>query len=153
MSKHDLLWLAVKLAGLYLLVEGLLELPLLIAEGGLENQLHAGVPLLAGAIILGVKFRTVAPTLDPQFGPPKFAGTREDLFWLVCKTLGLWFAVKAAVAMPSLILLADGWADWKQAVMMCAAPVQLGLALWLVLSNALPNAVARARIGTVRLPD
>jgi len=144
MSRHDLFWLAIKVAGLYLVVEGVEGMPLAVADGGLQNQLGCYVPLVVGGILLGIRHRAEGGALDgSRVTPVPVVGIgRDDCFWVACKVLGLWIVMRNLAYLPSTIASVWGWSGKGSSVWL-GLVVQLAAGLWLVFSNVLPNVVAR----------
>ena len=139
MDRRDILWVAIKLAGLYPITQGVIWIPDAIVEGGLINQLDAGVPILAGLLLLGIRVSgggggVLMPSLRNSM-------SRHDWFWLVSKSLGLWWAVHAVLQVPMTIQLsATVSTNW---VMLLAVGVYLAAGLILLFTNSLPRMVAR----------
>ena len=145
MNKHDLFWLAIKVAGLYLVVEGVRALPVVFSEGGLENQLGAYLPLVVGAILLGINLRSSVATADAAVSVRGgLSGmTRDEWFWVVCKALGVWLASEAFAALPWVVSsLIEDWGR-TQSVVWMGIVLRFAVGLWLLFSNLLPRAVAR----------
>jgi hypothetical protein len=141
MDRQDLLWIALKVAGLYLITEGVLFIPDAIVTGGLVNQLDAIVPVLAGCLLLGIRVATVARP-EAAERPSVLGGmSRGDWFWLVCKTLGLWWTVHALLQVPTTIRFFTAGAT--DTFVVVSVGIYLAAGLGLLLSNALPRMVAR----------
>lgn len=137
MDRRDMLWIALKVAGLYLITEGVIWIPEAIVEGTLVSKLDAAVPLLAGLVVLLIRVPSAreARALDLSLGMG-----RGDWFWLVCKALGLWWTVHALLQVPTTIrFVIAGAMDWVAAL---SVGIYLSAGLFLLLTNVLPKLVA-----------
>mgnify|MGYP003663573840 FL=1 len=163
MNKQDYYWLAIRIAGLYLIVDGVRWLPTAIAEGGLCNQLDVGVPIVAGALMLGIRVGGTTPA-PKQDSAHKESGTVaqneaaeqseavvklhagmtiDDWFWMACKVIGLWFAVQFVILLPMVVFMVlDTPSAWMRNI---GQVVGLVVSFWLVLSDRLPRMVATTR--------
>ena len=138
MDRQDLLWIALKLAGLYLIAEGVLCIPDAVVDGGLLEKLDAGVPLLAGCILLGIRVARPAASEQPVLLAP--AGVnRADCFWLVSKTLGLWWTVHALLQVPTTIRFFTVGAT--ETVVLVSVGMYLVAGLFLLLTDVVPRLV------------
>lgn len=138
MNRRDILWIALKLAGLYLITEGVAWIPDAVVEGDLLHQLDAGVPLLAGLVLLGIR---VSGTGDARIAGLTGGMTRGDWFWLVCKSLGLWWTFRALLQVPTTIRwLASGSTDW---VVGFSVGIYLAAGLLLLFTNYVHRLVVR----------
>jgi hypothetical protein len=138
MDRRDILWIAFKLAGLYLITEGVLWIPEAVVDGEIGPQLSAGVPLLCGLILLAVR---VPPGVGAAFTLPPLSMSRQDWFWLVCKTLGVWSAIRALMQLPTTIqYFFKDYMDWVQVL---TVVVYLAAGLLLIFTDAVPAAVER----------
>ena len=136
MDRQDLLWIALKLAGLYLIVEGVRRIPDALVDGALLHKLDAGVPLLAGCILLGIRVAK-AGAIDR---PAQFGGlNRGDWFWLVCKSLGLWWTVHALLQVPTTIRFF--MVDATESVVLVSVGMYLAAGLCLLLTDVVPRLV------------
>lgn len=136
MDRRDLLWIALKLAGLYLITEGVLCIPDAVVEGGLVDTLDAGIPLLAGGILLGVRVATAPGTDRPA---PPGGMDRGDWFWLVSKSLGLWWTVHALLQVPTTILFFH--AGTTDLAVLCSVGIYLAAGLCLLFTDVVPRLV------------
>jgi hypothetical protein len=136
MDRQDLLWIALKLAGLYLIAEGVLCIPDAVVDGGLLHKLDAGVPLLAGCILLGIRVAKAGAIERPaQLG----GLNRGDWFWLVCKSLGLWWTVHALLQVPTTIRFFTVGAT--ETVVLVSVGMYLAAGLCLLLTDVVPRLV------------
>jgi hypothetical protein len=136
MDRQDLLWIALKLAGLYLIVEGVRCIPDAVVDGALLHKLDAGVPLLAGCILLGIRVAKAGPVERPA----RLEGmTRGDWLWLVSKSLGLWWTVHALVQVPATIWFLTVGAT--EIAILVSVGMYLAAGLCLLLTDLVPRLV------------
>lgn len=137
MNRQDLLWLALKATGLYLIVDGLYYLPDTFAGAERVDYFDAYIPLAAGCLFLGLRVSGGTGTGEITIvgGMP-----REDWFWLICKALGLFWIGRILPTVPRLVeLYLQDQTDFTSCV---ALMMHLALGLWLLLSDRLPRLVA-----------
>jgi hypothetical protein len=139
MDRRDLLWIALKLAGLYLIAEGVLCIPVAVVDGGLLHKLDAGVPLLAGCILLGIR---ITETGGVERSAVPGGMNRGDWFWLVCKSLGLWWTVHALLQVPMTIRSAK--VDGTEPAVLVSVGMYLAAGLCLLLTDVVPRLVGGA---------
>ncbi len=139
MNKHDFLWLALKITGLYLITEGVLQAPVAIVEGELDNVLHTVLPIVVGGIFLGIR-ASGTTSVESTHAPSSI--TRSDLLWLICKGVGLWWTIQSLPAVPFAILtFVTGNTPDVWTLVTIGSGLIMGL--WLLCSDALPRFVSR----------
>src|SRR5689334_16242473 len=107
MRREDWLWLAIKVAGVWLLLEGVRALPGLATVWMLHHGdedtspakpfLDAVIPIAIGAATLAMQLGRLAPTSPAAEVPSELPGSnlrREDWLWVGMKLVGLWFLLQ-----------------------------------------------------------
>lgn len=162
MKREDWLWLAIKVAGIYLMVCGVDHVPdLLLAiqkSPGLEEPtrlgpfLKAAVPLAIGLFLL-LQGHKIITTLEaapnaastPEPVAPATFLRREDWLWVGMKLMGAWFACLCLLQTPWLTMQSHDGFGLGEAIFLLSLSAAMAISLWLLFGSQLWRWASRPR--------